>query len=429
MPEVDTKPSPDEDGLRLPSGVGARSWGLRALLVGLAAIGPFSLNVFKPCLPWIKATFDAPITTVQLALSLSILAAAIATAAAGPLADVVGRRPVAIACVHVYVIACLVGTVAPSVEVVIGARIVQAAASSVAMTVARALVHDGRTHVRRTIARITILAVVAVLLAPALGGVIIDRLGWRAVFGLTAALGLLLVWPVHRTLPRTRRDPEAPPSTDASARDASARAPSTWSQRLLRLLTSPVFAGYAIQSSLHFAVFFAFTSAATYLMVDAMGRDSTEYGLWFLFLALWVMGGLACAERLAGRLPSGRVAWMGSVLVLVGCAISAWLLASEAPLTPVRLFLPGIVSGFGVGLALPSTNAGVMEVVPELAGTASGLLGFLQFATAAAFAQAVVQDEPHTATVLAGLVLVGGVGSVAFGLLSIRHGAPERPST
>lgn len=389
------------------------SLGFRLLLVGLAAIGPFSLNIFKPCLPWIKASFAAPITTVQLALSLSILAAAVATVAAGPLADIFGRRPVALAGIYLYVLSCLAATVAPSIEVLIGARIMQSASSSVAIVVARALIHDRGQQVQRTIARVTILAVAAVLLAPALGGVLIDRIGWRAVFGLTAALGLVLLWPVHRSIPEP-------------ARPSHTTHPPISGPRLRRLLSSPVFVGYAMQSSLHFAVFFAYTSAATYLMVDTMGRPASEYGLWFLFLAVFVAVGLAAAERLSGRMAPGRLAWTGSVVVMVGCTVSAWLLRdSGPPLTPTLLFLPAIISGFGAGLTLPSTHAGVMDVVPELAGTASGLLGFLQFVMAAVFAQVVVHDEPNTAAVLGLLMLLGGVGSVLFGRLSIDHGTPK----
>lgn len=399
--------------------------GLRVLLVGLAAIGPFSLNIFKPCLPWIKADFGDPITTVQLALSLSILAAAVATMAAGPLADALGRKPVALACVYLYVLSCLLGTVAPNVEVVIAARIVQAASSSVAMVIARAIIHDRGQRVQRTIARVTILAVVTVLLAPALGGLLIDHIGWRAVFGLTTVVGVLLLWPVHRSLSETVRPLQS--TSPPPAGRATKPADGSFGARVLRLVTSPIFLGYAMQSSLHFAVFFAYTSAATYIMVDVLDRPAADYGLWFLLLAAFVMAGLASAERLSGRVRSGLLAWVGSLLVMLGCMLLAWVLLDETtPLSPLRLFLPATMAGFGVGLALPGTNAGVMEIVPSLAGTASGLLGFLQFGTAAVFAQVVVQDEPHTAAVLAWLVLVAGVGAAGFGVLSLRHGFGER---
>ncbi|MCH9684439.1 MAG: MFS transporter, partial [Deltaproteobacteria bacterium] len=277
------------------------SIGTRVLIVGLAAIGPFSLNIFKPCLPWIKAEFGEPIGTVQLALSLSILAAAIATLLAGPLSDALGRRSVTITCLYVYVASCIVGTAASSIEVLTAARIVQAAASSVAMTVARAIIHDRGRAVGRTIARVTIAAVFAVLLAPALGGLLIDHIGWRAVFGLTAAAGLGLLASAHHLLP-----PDLPSARRRTMAASSPPRSSAW-----RLVGSRAFIGYTMQSSLQFAVFFAYTSAAAYLMVDTLGRSAAEYGLWFLLLAAFVVGGLVVAERLVGKVPPGVVAWAG----------------------------------------------------------------------------------------------------------------------
>ena len=103
--------------------------GFRILTVGLAAIGPFSLNIFKPCLPFIKADFQAPIEVVQLGLSLGILAAAIATAAAGPVVDRVGRRPVILWTAWLYLASSVAGAAAPTVGVLVLARVVQAATS------------------------------------------------------------------------------------------------------------------------------------------------------------------------------------------------------------------------------------------------------------------------------------------------------------
>ena len=163
-------------------------------------------------------------------------------------------------------------------------------------------------------------------------------------------------------------------------------------------------------------------------MVDVLERPAYEYGLWFVFMAIFVAAGLGAAERLAGRIRPGRVALIGSTCVLFGSLASAYLLRSTSiPLSPPVLFLPAMLAGFGIGLALPPTNAGVMDVVPELAGTASGLLGFGQFVTAGVFAQLVVQDEPHTHLILARLVLIGGLTSFCFALLSAGWGRARIP--
>lgn len=394
---------------RAQNGAGVRS---RLLVITLAAIGPFSLNVFKPCLPWIKAEFEAPITTVQLGLSLSVVAAALATALAGWLADRLGHGSITTACVGLFAASSVLAAVAPSIDLLIAARVVQAASSSVALIVARAMAHDAGADAEKLIGRVTMLVVAGVLLAPALGGVLIEYVGWRAVFVALAlgGVGLLL-------------------SRSGEPRSSASRASSgsTGERALGKLLGSPVFLGYALQSALHFALFFAFTSASAYLMVDVLGRPAYDYGMWFVALAAFTAVGLVSAERLTAAMRPGLVAFLGSACVLCGCIASAWtLLQHVIPLSPTLLFAPATLASFGVGLALPSTNAGVMSVAPRLACTASGLLGFLQFCAAAVFAQLVVQDEPNTPLVLARLMLAGGVASVGFGLLSIGAGRAPR---
>ena len=265
----------------------------------------------------------------------------------------------------------------------------------------------------------TLGAVAAVLLAPALGGLIIDRVGWRAVFALTSAMGVVLLVPIHLVLSETIPAGRARPTV-----------PGTLGSRFGRLLRSRVFLGYSVQSALHFAIFFSFTSASTYLMVDVLERPAYEYGAWFVFMALFVAAGLAVAERAAGRVPTGRLACVGSAVVMSGTLVSGVLLLSSAvALSPATLFVPASIAAFGVGLALPGTNAGVMEVDARLAGTASGLLSFMQFAVAAIFVQLVVMDEPNTARVLGVLLMGGGGGAFVFGLLSAGHGFVKTRST
>lgn len=386
----------------------------RLFLFGIAVVGPFSLNIFKPCLPWIMADFDASMSTVQLSLSLSILAAAIATVLSGPIADRLGRRPVLLGSLYLYLVGSAGGALAPTIGALVAGRVLQAGSSSVALVTARAVIHDvfGDADSPKVIARVSLMAVMLVVVAPVLGGVLIDASGWRAVFWTAASFGAALTVVAWMRLEETApRAVVAPSASDAR-------------RRIGTLLRSPVFHGYAMQSSLHFATFFAFTSAASYLMVNVMHHSATDYGLWFMFVAVFVGSGLWAAGRLAGRVPSGRLACGGSLLVLAGCALSAWQLLHE-PLTAAGLFLPAAISGFGIGLALPATNAGVMAVVPELAATGSGVMGFQQYVCAALFAQIVVQNEPHTPELLAALGLAGGLGSVAFSLLSLSHGRTD----
>lgn len=393
----------------------AHRW-FRVFLFGVAALGPFSLNAYKACLPWVQRDFQASLPAVQLSLSLSILGSAVVTFFAGYAADHLGRRPVLGASLLAYVGGCVLGAVALRLEVLIVGRVLLAAASSVALVTGRSLVHDayGEHESAPVIARITLQALLLVVLAPVLGGVLIDALGWRSVFWATGFLGAALGW-----LALTRLSSGAAPR--------AAHGPSGLGASLRSLLSNRVFCGFALQSSLHFAAFFAFASAASYLVVNELHGSATDFGLWLIVPAVCVGVGLKTAERLSGLVRSGPLALAGSVLVLLGSVVFRALLASGS-FSAHGLFLSASLSALGIGLALPATNAGVMSAAPELAGSASGLLGLLQYTFAAVFAQVVASDEPRTASVLAALGLAGGLAAVASGLLSLNHGRRPAPA-
>jgi DHA1 family bicyclomycin/chloramphenicol resistance-like MFS transporter len=382
----------------------------RLLLVGLAGIGPFSLNIFKPCLPWIKSDLAAPIEIVQLGLSLSIFAAAIATAVSGAIADRIGRQKVILVSLYLFIIGSIISAIAPTAGWMVFGRVVQAASSSVGLALSRTIIHDvhGEGASAPIIARVTFMVVLGVLLAPAIGGVMIEWVSWRMVFFSCALVGIFLLIPAQLRLKESKVQNEK----------NSKGSNKPW---LMPLLKSPVFNGFAFQSAFHFAIFFSFTSAASYIMVDLLGRRASEYGLWFIVAAIFAAAGLWLAQRVHKRIRSGKLAMVGSVIVFIGCSICATYLWNDG-LTPARLFVPAAFASFGIGLALPGTNAGVMEVDKDLAATASGLMGFLQMVVAAIFAQLVVQNEAEIKSVMASILLIGGSLSLLFSFLSVKHG-------
>jgi MFS transporter, DHA1 family, multidrug resistance protein len=397
----------------LPSQPATETVAFRLLLVAFTAIGPFSLNVFKPCLPWIRNDFGAPLATVQLALSLSILVAAASTVVSGWISDRLGRRPVLLSATWLYIASCALCAVAPNIKTVIVGRMAQAATSTVGLIVSRSIVQDvyGKRDTARVFGRLSFVGLALVLVAPAFGGLLIEALGWRAVFVASAILGVLLVLAALRCFPETR-----PPSTagDAAGEDGG---PS--------LLRSAEYQGYVWQSSFHFGVFFAFSSVATYLMVDVLHRSASEYGLWFLALA----GALGCGAGLGGNLAhrfgNARLVLVGSAIAFAGGALGARTLVADQ-LTPLRLFAPAVLSAFGMGLTLPTCQAGATAVNPRRSGTASGFMGLAQLALAAGMAQLVVEWPGEQTVVLAGVV-AGGTGiALVFGALPVAFPSTER---
>lgn len=351
--------------------------GLLLALVLATGLGPFAMQVFLPALPAIQEGFGARPAAAQLAFSLSTLSIAVATLVYGPLSDRLGRRPALLGGLVVFLLGTLLCALAPSLELLVLGRVVQAAGGCAGMVLSRAIVRDlyPREQAAQALAWITMAMVVAPMMAPALGGILVDLAGWRAIFllGLVAGAGVLFA--VARRLAETGR----PGALGGGPAMLGAFA---------HLLGQRAFRGWAVQAAFSMAVFFSFLSAAPFLVVEAYGRPAAEYGLLFVLISAAFMAGNFAAARLSARLGSERMILLGSAGSLGG-ALLALALALAGFWTPLALFLPTALGAFAQGMAMPNAQAAIVSVAPELAGSAAGLSGFLQMGVAALAAQIV----------------------------------------
>ena len=388
----------------------ARRWStaaLMALLAAITALAPFSLQIFLPALPAIQASFAVAPGIVQLALSLSILANAVANLAYGPLSDRFGRRPVLLVGLAAFIAGSLGCALAPSIELLIGARVVQSIGGAAGMVLARAIVRDlyDRERSASIIAYLTMAMVVAPMLAPTIGAVLLDVASWRAIFVLATGIGVALSWPILAMLAETR-SPEARRigSTFAGAGT---------------LLRSGQFWSYVLQSTFGISVFFAFISGAPYFMMNVLGRPATEYGLWFILVSAAFMAGNLVAGRFSARIGLDRMVLAGALLALTGAGLALALLLGGA-WTPLALFGPMMAAGLGNGFSVPNAQAGAVSVDPLLAGTASGIAGFSQMFVAALVSQAVGMLQNGTPYPMVGFMAGCAVLSLAGFLLPRR---------
>jgi DHA1 family bicyclomycin/chloramphenicol resistance-like MFS transporter len=376
---------------------------LMALLAGITALAPFSLQIYLPALPAIQASFAVTPGIVQLTLSLSILANALANLAYGPLSDHFGRRPVLLVGLAAFIAGSLACALASSIELLIVARIVQSVGGAAGMVLARAIVRDlyDRERSASIIAYLTMAMVVAPMLAPTIGAVLLDVASWRAIFLVVTGVGVALIWPIVVTLAETR-PPEARriggPLSGAGA-----------------LLRSGAFISYALQSTFGISIFFSFIAGAPYFMMDVLGRSATEYGLWFILVSAAFMAGNLVAGRFSARIGLDRMVLAGSVLGVAGAGVALTLLLAGYWM-PLALFGPIMAVGLGNGFAVPNAQAGAVSVQPLLAGTASGIAGFVQMFVAALVSQAVGMLQNGTpypmAAFMAGCAVLSLLGFV-----------------
>lgn len=347
----------------------------RWLLILLTAIGPASFQIFLPSLPAIRDGFGTSTATAQLTLSLSMLGIAVATLGYGWLADRLGRRPTLIGGMALLLAGSLACAAAPSVELLIAGRVLQAAGAASGMVVTRAIVLDvyGRERAGRVMAGLLAAMMIAPMLATPLGGLLNDQVGWRANFLVIAAAAAAALLLVVRRLPETEKI--EPGAHKVGLIDG-----------YRRLLGSRNFDAFALQGAFAMAAFVVFTTAAPYALGGVLGLSATQIGI--VFVA--VSGGFAAGSLLAARLPDSlddaRRLRLGSVVGLAAAGIGAALAMSGVWTLPA-LIAPAMLFAASVGVTMPASLAGAIGVEPALAGTASGLAGFLGTGLAAAATQ------------------------------------------
>jgi MFS transporter, DHA1 family, multidrug resistance protein len=373
------------------------------LLIGISSAGPFALNVFVPSLPRLAEHFATDYGTAQLALTYFLLGVAAGQLVYGPLSDRYGRRPVLLAGLSLGVLGSLLCLFAPTIDWLLAGRVAQAFGACSGLVLARAIVRDlyGRDEAASALGYVTMGMALMPMVAPTIGGLIDQTYGWRTSFvAILAFLGAV-------TLAAWWRGVETNASRGRElAFGGLARG---WTA----LLRSRAFMGYTLSMTCNTIIFFGFLASAPYLMVTVLDRPPAEYGYWFAFSAgAYVLGNYATA-RWSKTIGLDRMARIGNLLGLAPAAFGLlWALSFE--LHPIGFFLPVMLMGFTHGFAQPNLIAGAVSVNPSLAGSASGLLGFVQMTLGALATYIMGHAQDGTMLPLAILIAACALGAVLF---------------
>jgi DHA1 family bicyclomycin/chloramphenicol resistance-like MFS transporter len=386
-------------------------WRLLALLIAMTGVGSLSLNVLVPAIPGLAVKFQTDTASVQLTVSLYLLGLALAQLVFGPLSDRFGRRPVILVGLALATVASTAAIFAASIATLIAARLVQSLGASTGQTIGRAIIRDlyDREHAASMIGLVTSVVVLLPMVAPLIGGILDTLFGWESIFVFSALVaGAVFLWAVL-ALPETHR---ASGPDDRGHFLADVRA----------LCASPRFFGYALCTGLGSAPFFSFLGAAPHVVVGMLGRSSAEYGVWFFLPSIGFMAGNFAVSRLSGRFTIDAMIWWGIVLTIIGCVLNIVVYRAFPGWDMATIFLPQIVIGFGNGLLLPPSIAGAVSIRPQVAGTASGMTGFIQMAIGALAAQLSghVIGQASDAMPMLWLMLAFGVALAAAFLALVR---------
>ncbi|ROP63809.1 multidrug effflux MFS transporter [Curtobacterium sp. ZW137] len=387
------------------------------LVLGLlSAVAPFATDLYLPAFPEMTTELQASATTVQLTLTAFLVGVTAGQLVFGPLSDRFGRVPPLIAGAVVCVLASAAAVLAPNVGVLIVARLLQGLGGAAGMVIGRAVISDLATGkpAARAFSLMMIVGGVAPVVAPLLGGLLTGPIGWRGL--LTIVLGLSIVMLVavlaviRETHLRARRD--------------QLRVERQATGSPLRALRSRTFLGYTAVFGFAFAVMMAYISASPFLYQEMIGFGTVAYGIAFGINALALMGVSILSAKLTEKRSVVGVLSLGIVLVLASTVAFAVLVVTSAPV--FFLAVPLFTAVGSLGLVLGNATALALGAVPSAAGSASAVLGALQFGLAALVSPLVSIGGSATAAPLAIVMVASAVIAVVALLAARGRRAPAR---
>ena len=364
----------------------------------LSTFGPISLDLYLPALPQLAAELEASPSAAQLTITACLIGLAVGQVVAGPLSDRFGRkRPLMVGLVA-YALASLACAFAWSISVLLLLRLIQGLAGAAGIVIARAVARDlyeGRLLVI-FFSRLVLVSGLAPVIAPVLGGQLNRVMTWRGIFGVLAGIGLVLVlagWlGLKESLPRQKR---AAGGVVATLRGFGL------------LIKDRFFVGVALAAGFAGASMFAYIAGGTFVLQRIYGLTPQGFSLAFGLNSVGIMTAAQVSGRLTRRMSPVRVLAAGLAVNLAGSlslAVSV-LLDLGLPFVLASLFV--MVSA--IGMILPTSAALALSNYPERAGTASALLGLLQYVVGGLAAPLVGLAGEQTAVPLG---LVTGSASV-----------------
>ncbi|MEK8129137.1 multidrug effflux MFS transporter [Paenibacillus filicis] len=340
-----------------------------ALVLGvLSAFGPLSLDMYLPALPQLAGDLNTSASMAQLSLTACLLGLALGQLIAGPLSDMHGRRKPLLAGLLVFAAASLLCMLVGSPGAFVALRFIQGLAGAAGIVISRAIARDMYvgTELTKFFALLMLVNGAAPILAPILGGQLLEFTSWRGVFLVLAGIGVLTLLAVVLGLPET-----LPP--ERRLRGGVRQTVIT----LGRLVRDRAFMGYALSQGFVTAAMFAYIAGSPFVLQNLYGVSPQGFSLIFAMNGIGIILASQTAGRLAGRIPESRLlvtgltlAAVSGVLLLAGLASGAGLAWILPPLF-VAVSCVGLVGTASFPLAMAGQSAA--------AGSASALLGVLSF--------------------------------------------------
>ena len=376
---------------------------LAVVLGALTAMGPLAIDMYLPALPTIARDLETSAASVQVSLAVYFAGIAVGQAFYGPLSDRWGRKPALYFGLTLFVLSSVGCALAENVRTLIVLRLLQALGGCAPLVVPRAVVRDyfdQRGSVRMLSVLILVMGL-APILAPLIGGQLLVTFGWRSVFWVLAGYGALWLGIVMLMLPESL-------PTARRQRRRFGQVMAVYGG----LLKDRAYVGYVLSGGLIFSGLLAYIAGSPFVFIELFGVPPERYGLFFGANAVGIIGASQINRWLANRFEATDI-----VSAVLPVAMTAGVILVVDAYTGFGGFAGILVPLFVFiachGFVMPNTTALAMAPHGPVAGSASALMGTLQFVLGATAGTLVGALGDGTAVPFAAVIATCGAAAFA----------------
>jgi MFS transporter, DHA1 family, multidrug resistance protein len=341
---------------------------LAPLLAALAAIGPFTIDTYLPAFPEMMQDLNASQLDIQQSLTAFLLPFALMALWHGAISDALGRRPVVIVSLIIFLLGSLAAAFATTIEHLWLARAVQGISAGAGMVVSRAVVRDilEGAAAHRVMAQGAMMFALAPAVAPITGGWLLAAFGWRSIFVFLALYAGLLILAILRWLPET-----LPPEKRQSLH------PVHLARSYAQVFSNPAFLGQSGALAANFLGFFLYVLSAPVFLMTHLGVSAQGFAWLFVPTVTGMMLGSWWSSRLAGKLSPVGCVRLSFGIMLTAATVNVVFNTFFAAQLPWSV-LPIMLYTFGMAIGTPALQLLIIDLYPKQRGLVASCQAFMQ---------------------------------------------------
>jgi MFS transporter, DHA1 family, multidrug resistance protein len=343
-------------------------WTFALMLATLAMLAPFSIDTYLPAFPAVEASLNASYLQVQQTLTTYLFTYAVMMLWHGSISDAVGRRPVILASLVLFLLSSIACALASTIGQLLLFRGVQGLAAGAGVVVGRAIIRDRfqDAQAQRLMSHVTLFFAVAPAIAPLIGGAILTFSSWHGIFVFLAIISgillLLCLWQLDETLPVSHRQ---------------SLHPLILGKNYWMVFKEPEFQWLGAAQAFNFGGFFIYVMAAPVLLIRHLGLSSQQFAWFFVPAVAGMMTGAFLSGRFAGRLSPPRTIRM-AYWIMFGASLANVAYCAVLPPALPWTIVPPMIYCCGMSLAMPSVTLMLLDLFPKNRGLVSSLQAFCQ---------------------------------------------------